>query len=429
MKTADPTALLRAVNPIPPTRVERLRAELEAAGGAEQVISRESRDVARPARRRPSLRLVVAVAVLICVAFLVAPAIGIPLPALPFFAGDSAPAPVVKDFASLGVGAPPGMDPGVLADQTRKVTTVHARDGAHTLWVAPTAQGGLCLEWTHESGGCDKLGTVPLSTTWATSGPASARRGGAPTPSLQAVTRVVGFVHHKYAVTVEIRFQDGDTVRPALVWVSPPIDAGFFFYDVPEAKQRPGHGVTSVVALDAEGRVVTQESLVPGPATRAVSADAIVSQKEAIARLETARGDAVAWRAPTRYGGRCWWLEFEGGRLPLGPCLPNRSPVQGLSVRLLATRDDVLVVGLTSARSLELVYADGDRSEIPVREGVVLFEIPSAHLEPGHEASQLRVSGRSSMPPIDLKRSPVSPCSGPLPVRGATGPGCLDQQR
>jgi hypothetical protein len=406
----DLTALLRAANPVPPARIGRLRAELQAAGGAARVTtSREVRDLPRPPRRYRSLKLAVALVVLAGVTFLVGPAIGIPLPALRFFSAHPAPAPVVKDFASLGTGAPPGMDPGVLAGQTRRVTTVHARDGAHTLWVAPTEQGGLCLEWTDESGGCDKLGTVPLSVTWSSGSFAMPRGRGVTRPASGAVTRVVGFVHREYAETVEIRFADGEIARPAIVWVSPPIDAGFFFYDVPEVHQHAGHEIASVSALNGEGEVVTQEGLARDLRfADGIPADADVPRREVAAKLETRHGEAVVWKAPTRYDGRCWWLEFEGQRAPVGPCLPHRYPVQGVAIQLLGTRDTVLLVGLASVPSFELTYADGARIEIPVRNGAVLFEIPPSHLVAGHEPSQLRVNGRTGAPPFDLRGMAIS---------------------
>lgn len=408
MKT-DPTALLRAANPVPPARIGRLRAELETAGGAERVTSRQGRDLPRAARRHRSLKLVAAIAILACVAFLVGPAIGIPLPALRFFSADPAPTPVVKDFETLGAGAPPGMDPGVLADQTRRVTTVHARDGAHTLWVAPTEQGGLCLEWTDASGGCDKLGTVPLSVTWSLGSFVLPPGQGGIGPVAEDVGRLVGFVHREYAQTVEVRFEDGEIARPALVWVSPPIDAGFFFYDVPEKHQRPGHAIASVMALNDEGEIVTEDAFRPeARTTDGLPADAVVSRKEVAAKLETRHGEAVVWEAPTRYDGRCWWLEYEGERAPVGACLPRRYPVQGLAIRLLGTRHTVLLVGLASVPALDLTYSDGANTEIQVHRGAVLFEIPASHLASGHEPLQLRASGRPGAPALDLRRTRIS---------------------
>jgi hypothetical protein len=39
-----------------------------------------------------------------------------------------------------------------------------------------------------------------------------------------------------------------------LVWVSPPIDAGFFLYEVPARHRERGHWVRLLVLEDAHGR-------------------------------------------------------------------------------------------------------------------------------------------------------------------------------
>lgn len=428
---ADPTALLRAANPVPRTELARLSAELEAGGGAARIPMDRlgSVSVSVPSRRRRGLRLLLAAVVLLAVALLVAPTFGIPVPTLNFFHVKKAPARVVKSFASLGVGAPPGMDPGVIAGQARKVATFHASDGAHTLWVAPTKQGGMCFEWTKGGGGCEKLGAAPLSVTWLAR-PFRLREGQRfQGPPPEALTRIDGFIHAKYADAVEIRFQDGQVARPSLVWVSPPIDAGFFFYDVPKAHRTPGHAIASVAALSDKGEVVTQEGVARDLEFRSgVPADALVADKSATLRIETRQGQATIWEAPTRYEGRCWWLEFAGKGLPVAPCLPRRYPVAPFAVRLLATKDDVLILGVSSAfKTLEIRYTDGDKTFLPIDHGVVLYEIPSPHLVPGHEARELIGRDGSGHPVTEVAAVVgISPCFGALPLgRPTRGPACL----
>ena len=136
----------------------------------------ERRVNARSGRRRaPRLRLVLAALALVVAFVLVAPALGIDLPVLDFWTAEKAPPRVVEDFRSLTEGAPAGMDPEALSGEARKVTTAMLSDGPHTLWVAPARAGGFCLLWTNASGGCDRLGTVPLSVTWMAAGPFPAR--------------------------------------------------------------------------------------------------------------------------------------------------------------------------------------------------------------------------------------------------------------
>jgi hypothetical protein len=202
---------------------------------------------------------------------------------------------------------------------------------------------------------------------------------------------------------------------------SRPIDAGFFFYDVPEAHRLPKHAIAAVTAL-RDGVVVTAQTLSRDLLSGAgVPADAIESAKHQVAAIETRHGAAVVFEAPTRYEGRCWWLEFEGKRAPLGPCLPRGYRAAPFHVQLLATPDDVLLIGLVAAESVELRYADGEKVDVAVRRGVLLHEIPAAHLAAGHEPTAVRRLPQGAT--VDLT---PSPCFRPLPLRKPhMGPGCL----
>src|SRR6185295_19407538 len=75
------------------------------------------------------------------------------------------------------------------------------------------------------------------------------------------VDQVSGYVNARWASGLEVRFQDGDVVRPQVVWVSKPIEAGFFLQSIPAAHRRAGHLISEIVALDANGTVVTSDSL------------------------------------------------------------------------------------------------------------------------------------------------------------------------
>ena len=77
------------------------------------------------------------------------------------FNGQQAPLPVKRDFSDLSLGAPPGMDPGAIASQARKVATFRIDGKAHVLWVAPTRSGGFCETFTDMFGGCRKSRTPP----------------------------------------------------------------------------------------------------------------------------------------------------------------------------------------------------------------------------------------------------------------------------
>jgi hypothetical protein len=56
-----------------------------------------------------------------------------------------------------------------------------------------------------------------------------------------------------------IEYEDGSSQRIPFVWVSKPIDAGFFLFAPSAAHERAGARVSAVIALDAAGRVVARE--------------------------------------------------------------------------------------------------------------------------------------------------------------------------
>ena len=333
--------------------------------------------------RRPSARLLVSLAVLLVGALLVAPAFGFHVPGLDFFHGEQAPPRVVHEFSQLGVGAPPGMDPNVVAGDTRKVETVRVSGSVQTLWVAPTRAGGLCYVWTDLGGGCDRLGTTPLDIGWSIGG------GGA--------DKISGHVSAAYVDRVEIRFADGTTVTPEITWVSAPINAGFFRSVFSADQQRPGHEVRSVVAFDKDGNVVTEEAA-PGTAREPVapSPDALVSQKSVAFTAKTSHGDAVIWQAPTRYEGKCAWLQFEGKVAAIAPCQAKGYDWnEGRSTGFYPTVDAVLFFGTAADRyaEIDIVYQDGDVTRIIPQNHVFVAAIPEQHFAPGHQVERIESRG------------------------------------
>jgi hypothetical protein len=200
------------------------------------------------------------------------------------------------------------------------------------------------------------------------------RRG----PPTTAFEWIGGHVNAKYADAVEVRFTDGDSQRLDLAWVSEPIDAGFFHYSIPDDRRRAGHEIESVVALDAAGRVITEQSR----AARAVAppADALVDQKRAVVRL----GEIVIWEAPTRYEGRCTWLEYRETQKPVGPCMPRgyeRQAVLSIELRPLAGRS--VLVGSCGYAAVELSRPGGGVRAVRCVDGIVLAEVRREELA-GH---------------------------------------------
>lgn len=312
-------------------------------------------EVRRRAGRRPSARIALAIAAALSVVAVAAPASGLHEPLIDFFAGERATERVLPTFASMDVGAPPGMATGVVAGETRRVTTVRLSDGAHELWVAPTRAGGFCTLWTKMGGGCDRLGTVPLSVAY----------GGEPFVA-------TGHADADYVHSVEARYPDGTTEPVDVAWVGGPINAGFFAYE-----PAPGRVPTALVGVDESGDVVTHHPL-GRAATQSLLADAVLDDQEELAAVETRAGTARLWAAPTRYEGRCAWVEHNGRRFPAARCAPRGYDWEGVGLRAVEIGGTGFLLGTAGPRyaPLELRLADGTRLEVATIEDVVFFRLP-----------------------------------------------------
>jgi hypothetical protein len=424
-----------SIDPDEETR-ERVRPRLVGRFAKPQ-LTLSSPEAKKFIRRPLNRRMIVAAAFLLVAAATTAFSFGVHLPKIDFWSSGKVDhnSRIYRDFATLDVGAPAGMASGVVPAETRKVATI---DGA-TLWVAPTRDGGFCTLFGH-TGGCDRTGTVPLDATFEAAeatpqsvprsgkmSPANARGGRSPqkTPAGGiAASTVSGYVNGRWSDELELRFADGTRVRPPLVWVSKPIDAGFFFYRTTAAQRQPGHELNSVVARTDNGTVISTQSLEP---TREQSPpeDAVADQARDVAKIATRDGTAVLRRAPTRYDGRCAWLDFGARHYDVGPCLPANYARDGFEWRFVHSADDVVLVGAVppSYALVNIRYADGTAARVtPIADGLdswILFQIPLQHLQRSTEVtavSAVTVDGRQvatePLPPALLQQ----PCYGPLPI-------------
>jgi len=415
---------------------ETLIARLEALGHEDapgdwaEVRRRAERLSAAPPRLRRGLVAVVA-AVLLAVTAIAAPALGLDDAIVRFFESEPAPKAVKESFARLDEGAPiPEWRTGVIAGETRIVMKAYFGDKWHTLSVAPTKYGGFCEQWSNAGGGCDRLGTVPLGVSYGSSG-AFRLDDGRPPPLDEITDYLFGFAHSRWVHAVELRFEDGDVVHPEIVWVGEPIDAGFFAYDIPKERRRDGHRLSAVVALDAEGDVVTQDSFPPERRMPAPQPDALVDEKERVLAITTAQGDATIWSAPTRYEGTCIWLEFDGKETALNRCLPKGYEHDGgIASRFLPSRETVLFYASVGPRvaAIEVLYADGDRARVVPHDGYALYEVPQSHYREGHRASELifRDHAQQQITRIDVSRfqGPRAACWTPVPLADDTARSC-----
>jgi hypothetical protein len=215
-------------------------------------------DVQRKARnlrvRRRTSKVAAALAVALVAA---APALGLRGHIVQLFgSGDPAPDKVVTSFAEMDVAAPPGMAPGVIAGETREVARWTLSTGKTSiLWVAPTRAGGFCLEFSSFGGGCDRDRKLDFSPMLGIPGTI------APPGELQKPPVIVGgdtLLHD--ASSVDVQFEDGDDVQVPLTWVSAPIDAGFFEYELPVSHLGDGHRLSALVLQDANGHELARDT-------------------------------------------------------------------------------------------------------------------------------------------------------------------------
>ena len=196
-------------------------------------------------RRRRAAWAALGVALLVLAALAATPATGLRSAFTSLFSkGETAPEDVQREFQSLDQGAPAGMAPGVKG-KARRVATFQLSTGAVALFVAPAANGGYCKSFNDRFGGCRTRG-IPLGVTFMTDGRNVELLGG-------DILRETG------ARSVEARFADGRRETLDVVWVSPPIEAGFFLYEIPASER--GHELIEVVALDDDGNEVAREDV------------------------------------------------------------------------------------------------------------------------------------------------------------------------
>lgn len=349
------------------------------------------RRVHRAKRRRTlAASLIAAAAVLI-----VAPAFALRGSIIDFFSADPAPTPVVRDFWSMQVGAPPGMAPGVQPGQARRVTSVRIDGEPHVLYVAPSTGGGFCESWTKAFGGCRASRTLPAKQA-ARLSPAQLRSYNAMGVSGEFGAdglRMVGGHVLIPDTTVELRYQDGQSVEIPYLWVSKPIDAGFFLYGVPAAHRKAGHQATALVLVDRDGNEIARnpfQAIPPRDVVHRLSngtrvfapAQAVWAKRRVLIDFRSAAGKSITlWVAPSRTGGRCYWWNQGSGCLPAGaPIVP---PV---SIGMTGAPRSVRLFGLVAPNvaTVTLNYQDGTTGRIEPTQGFVLAEIPASHYPKGH---------------------------------------------
>jgi hypothetical protein len=252
--------------------------QLDAFGDWDDVLRRAHVTVATPGPVRPRRRswtrrrVVLAALVAVIVALFATPAFGllrdwIGRTDVPF-TGKAAPHEVQRNFFDMSLQAPPNMSPGAIASQTRRVGVFHENGKAHILYVAPTRAGGFCWVFSLDMGSCrrarvDRRGSPPLPgevnphlliVGWGLG-------GGRPLYTKE----IAGDMVARGARALWVEYEDGSKTQIPFVWVSKPIDAGFFMYGIPAGHRARGTRVSAVSVRSATGRVLTRDVFVYEP--------------------------------------------------------------------------------------------------------------------------------------------------------------------
>ena len=348
--------------------------------------------------------------------YLAAPAFGLGTPFADFFSSKPAPKQAVKDFEMQNaVGAHGfGMNPKILAGQARQITVYRLRSGRpFPLDVAPRRGGGFCFDFGY-SGSC----AGPRDAR----GPKPPDRPGDHNVAAIALVRIgyhrssllAGYTYDKRIAKLVIHFRRQRPVDVPLLWVSPPIDAGFFLYNLTEF-QRTHQNVAAVVAVDAHGREIARVASVfrRAPAWANWRNVADLSRKHVILRS----GQATIAIAPSRTGGNCFWLRSAGGAGG-GGCAPPHYLTQPMAGGLNGTTFSAQVK--PAVDRVELRFQDGTRSTLHPVEGFVLDSIPRSHWGRGHRlVSAIAYSStgrRLASQRFDPRIEGVYPCSKPRPI-------------
>jgi hypothetical protein len=333
-------------------------------------------DVTRRARRglrRPWVALPLAAAL---AAILVGSAVGLYGQVVDFFSAEPAPERVVVQFGQMSARAKIDMGPRVHAKEARKVSEATIGGKRRSLYVAPTAEGGFCWMWEQFSGSCGRTDIVAdrqMSAGWLE----NPGRGAA---------RLAGHVLDPSVVRLEAVHESDRRIEVPLVWVSPPIDAGFFFYEAPSERD----AVVTLVALDEDGRELHRQDFPrtdprweTGPDGLPRIADR--TKKRTLFDFRDHRGQQ--WTlvvAPAPEEKTCWAYSRGGG------CVSPRFPaiIGGMSVQSGESVNLCCAVA-EGVKTVDLHYEDGTRKELTAVDGFLLYVIPPEHYRLGHRLERL----------------------------------------
>jgi hypothetical protein len=317
-------------------------------------------------------------------------------------AGEPAPEPVKEAFAVMNDARAREMIPTFrrvardpIIERAHGAIGINSSMGPVIIWAAPTRRGGIC--WIVDIERLRGPGGVPPG-------------GGRCNPTMPWLA--VEPIHHVLAETrvgdgylrllhgransevssVELRYADGEA--ETLVVLN-----RFFLHELPHDSKPE-----VLIARDESGaeigrRYINPTGMQPGPVGPEDS-PAQIGPERVLIRIETSTGHPLTFSLAPAEGGQQCHMERYRGSLS-GGCGPDRrervgdaelSVGQGLWNEAQDGKPLVKISGVVGSAiaELELRYADGTQTSVPIVERFVLFEIPPAH----HDDPRFTLIGR-----------------------------------
>lgn len=342
------------------------------------------------ARRRQGIYAAVLLTALVVVGVASAYALGHPI--VNFNTAEKGPTNVVNDFGELEVSAPENMTPGLLPDQARKIPGLYLDGKPYAFYVAPTKSGGFCST----IGGCVSVNDRPEMKDRILGGLEASKSS----------ERLDGVFIEKNADRLVLSYADGTSDDVPFVWVTEPIEAGFFVLDIPEAHQTGANRPTGLTLYDSGDETIANAPLrdpraiaemikremvdrsLPGYPHLSVPTKAIWLERRQLFDLRADDEARVGlWVAPGRDGGTCYWTTQSGNCSPPGQV--EKTPTLALGFQGGGTHVNLGDRVGEGVAKVEARFEDGDTVELTPKEGYLIWPIPSRHYPLGHRLEEL----------------------------------------
>jgi hypothetical protein len=190
------------------------------------------------------------------------------------FGGQTAPFETQRNFADLSLGTPPGaLDPRAIASETRKVQVFDVSGEKHVLYVAPTRWGGFCELFTNSFGTCQakrpqatgketEPGFLDSQLFNVVSGVNEIAPKSPDEVGIPYVIEAGGSFVAPRAASLSFEYEDRTSEQIPFVYVSKPIDAGFFDRAISSEHYEVGSRLVAVSVRDSSGNLIARSRVV-----------------------------------------------------------------------------------------------------------------------------------------------------------------------